>query len=178
MLHSDSCFSFYFLLAVGCVGIGVCFEASWILTWIQALPLAYSVTMNKFLPGFQCPVKWSESYPFSRSVMSVKKLAHVEQLAEGATHDITQPMLVLQLPLLEDRIRTHLPVSPPKAPSFLKTRISLFSLWLCHLRGRSGGNTFLGQEDWLGFKDCLPEDPISAGFSISPVEQTVAILGG
>lgn len=55
--RSDVCFPFHFLLTERYVGKGVGFEASWILVQIQALPLTYSVTMNDFLPGFQCPVK-------------------------------------------------------------------------------------------------------------------------
>ena len=52
MLGSASCFSFYVLLAVMCVGKGGGFEASWILVQMQALPLAYSMTMKSSSLGF------------------------------------------------------------------------------------------------------------------------------
>lgn len=67
---------------------------------------------EKFLPGFQCPVKWGGRYLSSRFQMSVNKLARVEYPAQGATTcDITESMLMLQIPCWKTR-KVHLPVSP------------------------------------------------------------------
>lgn len=53
---------------------------------------------EKFLPGFQCAVKWGGRYLSGRFLMSVNELARVEYLAQGATTcDITESMLMLQI---------------------------------------------------------------------------------
>ena len=90
---------------------GVGFEASWILVQIQDLPLTYSVTVNMFFPGSQCPVKWGEKHLSGRFVMSVNKLAHVA----SSTGSNTQYNLVhVSFPnsLARGQKEAHLPVSP------------------------------------------------------------------